>query len=85
MDVTHDGVLGDRWLRGGQLGQWPISRLLHGAWVFGLARELAATVRDSVLLRWPSRSSGAKIHVSPMSLTWLRRHEGEYRKHLAEL
>lgn len=84
MDVTHDGALGDRRLRGVEFGQWPISCLLRGELVLALARELATTVRDSILRRL-SRSPGPKIHVSPMSITWLRIYEVEYDKHRAEL
>lgn len=85
MDVTHDGALGDRRLRGVEVGQWPVSRLLRSEFVLALARELAATVRDSILRRSSSLFPGAKIHVSRMSLTWLRVHESEYDKHRAEL
>lgn len=84
MDVTHDGALGNRRLRGVEFGQWPILCLLRGELVLALARELATMVRDAILRR-SSRFPGPKIHVSPMSITWLQIHEGEYDKHRAEL
>jgi hypothetical protein len=46
--------------------------------------DLAAAIRDSIVRRTAQRLA-ARIHVSPMSLTWLRVHDIEYDKHRVEL
>lgn len=66
------------------LGEWPISRLLRGELWLALVRELAMSLPESIL-RPSSQSPGPAIHVSPMSLQWLRRYEDDYDKHGAEL
>jgi hypothetical protein len=78
IDVVRHDALEDRRRCG--VGLRPILRLLHGELVLALVRELATSVRESRLRRSPE----AEIHVSPMSIAWLRIHAGEYDKHRAE-
>jgi len=68
---------------GVEVGQWPISRLLHGELLLALVRELATSLGVS-MLRPSSRSPGTEIHVSPVSLQWLRTYEDDDDKHGAE-
>lgn len=81
--MTRDVALENQRECGVELGQWPISRLLHGELLLALVRELATSLRQSMLRR-SSRSPGAEIHVSAMSLQWLRTFEDDYDKHGAE-
>lgn len=84
LDVSSDCALEHGRLCGVEVGRWPMWPLLRGDLVLALVRELAITVQDSILGRL-SRSPGAEIHVSPMSIAWLQLHEREYDKRGAEL
>jgi hypothetical protein len=70
-------------LRAGDVDQWQIF-LVRAELLFSLGCDLACTIRDSIV-RLPSRCGLATIHISPMSLTWLRVYEAEYDKHPVEL
>jgi hypothetical protein len=80
MDMTRDGTWEDHRARGVDTVQWLVSRLLHGESLLALVRELATSLRAS-MLRPSSPSPSAEIHVSPMSLQWLRTFEDDYDKH----
>ena len=83
MDVSRD----PRWDsadRAVELGHWPMWPLLRTDLGLALFRELAMTVRDSILRRL-SRSSDTEIRVSPMTVAWLKLHGREYDKHQAHL
>jgi hypothetical protein len=60
------------------LDGWPCPELRSDESVAVRARELAHAVR-----RW--LTAGPRIHVSPMSVAWLRLHEVQYDKHGAGL
>jgi hypothetical protein len=64
--------------------QRSIHHLFDAELLFSLGGYLAAAIRDSIVRRAIQRLD-ARIHVSPMSLTWLRMHETEYDKHRVEL
>jgi hypothetical protein len=69
-------IAGEHW--------WPASSVFRAEFLFSLGRDVAVTIRDSVL-RGVSRFGDSRIRVSPMSLEWLLAHEAEYSKHPAEL
>jgi hypothetical protein len=83
LHVVSDGALGGGRLPVG-VGCWLTSYLFRAELMLSLGRNLAATMRDSIL-RQVSRCGAARIHVSAMSDTWLQMHETEYGKHRAEL
>ena len=64
-------------------GGWLNSCVVQADVLLSLGRDLAASIRDSVL-RHASRRSASRIHVSAVSDTWLRMHETEFDKHRAE-
>ena len=84
LHLVSDGAFGASRLPVCGVGGWLTSSAFHAEWVPSLGRDLAATVRDSILRR-ASRCSAARIHVSAMSDTWLRMHETEYDTRRAEL
>jgi hypothetical protein len=79
--VTSDGAFAGSRL---SVGGWRNSRVFHAESAVCLGRDLAATIRDAVLLRVSARGA-ARIHLSGMSDSWLRMHETDYDKHRAEL
>ena len=82
--VTSDGALGSGRLSAGDVGGWLNSYVLAAEGALCVGRDLAATVRDSILRR-VSRCGAARIHVSGMSDSWLRMYETQYDKHRTEL
>ena len=82
--VTSDGALGGGRLSVGDVGGWLNAYVYRAESAFCLGRDLAATMRDSILRR-VSGCDAASIHVSAMSDSWLRMHETDYDKHRAEL
>jgi hypothetical protein len=64
--------------------QRPIHNLFRAELLFSFGADLAAAMRDSIV-RPAARRLVTRIHVSPMSLTWLQMHETEYDKHRVEL
>jgi hypothetical protein len=81
--VTPDGALGGGQLSVGDVGSWLTACACRAESAFCLGRDLAATMRDSILRRL-SGCDVASIHVSAMSDSWLRMHETDYDKHRAE-
>jgi hypothetical protein len=79
----HVGARGGGRLSVGDVGGWH-TYVCRAKAAFCLGRDLAATVRDSILRR-VSGCGAARIHVSGMSDSWLRMHETEYDKHRTEL
>ena len=82
--VTSGGALGAGRLSAGDGGGWLTSYVFRAEAALCVGRDLAATVRDSILRRM-SWCGAARIHVSGMSDSWLRMHETEYDKHRTEL
>jgi hypothetical protein len=63
--------------------RWPASSVFRAEFLFSLGRDVAVTIRESIL--WGvSRFGDRRIRVSPMSLEWLQMHDVECSKHPAE-
>ena len=84
LHVVSDGALGGGGLPVAGVTGWLASHVSGADFVLSFGRDLAATVRDSIR-RHVSRSAAARIHVPPMSDTWLRMHEADDGKCPAEL
>lgn len=84
LELTPVGPLDDSRPSVVDADQGAIHDLFSAESLFSLGRDLAATIRDSIVRRATQRLA-ARIHVSPMSVTWLRVHDIEYDKHRAEL
>jgi hypothetical protein len=84
LHVVSDGALGAGRRPLGDIGAWLGGYVFRAELVLSFGRDVAATVRQSVLWR-RSRSGAARIHVPPMSDTWLRIYETDYDKRRAEL
>lgn len=84
LQATSDCAFGGR--RPPTAGEhwWPAPSVCRAEFLFSLGRDVAVTIRDSVL-RGVSRLGESRIRVSPMSFEWLLAHEAEYTKHPAEL
>jgi hypothetical protein len=80
--ATHDRPLIDR-RRNGVESVLGLMLLPLGADLRFLVRQAVAG-GNSVVRRWVG-VPGTRIHVSPMSPTWLRIHEADYNKHAAEI
>jgi hypothetical protein len=80
--LTSDRALGGGRLSAADVGGWLNPYGFRAEAALWVGRDLAATVRDSILRRL-SRRGG--IHVAGMSDRWLRMHETEYDKHRTEL
>ena len=83
LHVVADGALEGGRPRMGDAGGWLNSWGVRVESLLSLGRDLAASMRDSIL-RHASRRGASRIHVSAMSETWLRMHETEFDKHRAE-
>jgi hypothetical protein len=80
LHAVFDGALGCGRLPAAVSG-WRNARVSHAHFVLAFGRELAGAVRDSIR----RRASQTRIHVPPMSDTWLRMHEADDGKRPAEL
>jgi hypothetical protein len=78
-----DGALEGGRLPVGDAGGWLNSWVVRAELLLPVGRDLAASIRDSIL-RHASRRGPSRIHVSAMSDAWLRMHETDFDKHRAE-
>jgi hypothetical protein len=83
LHVVSDGALEGGRLPVGDADGWLNSCVCRAELLLSLGRDLAASMRDSIL-RHASVRGACRIHLSAMSETWLRMHETEYDKHRAE-
>jgi hypothetical protein len=80
--MTPRGAVGGDRTSVGDVAGWLNAYVSGAESAFCLGRDLAATMRDSILRRVPRRGA-ATIHVSAMSDGWLLAHTTDCDKHCA--